>query len=460
MLPKRFPGRDEIAAVRAEAEKLEAGQESQEKRRLAGRVMARRGHGALTFLDLVDRSGRIQLLCEEGRTGRVDVDLGDVVGVSGSPTRTRRGEPSLAVDELQLLAKNRRPLPDTFHGLQEIEARYRRRYLDLLVNEESRRDALLRSRMVAEIRRWLDGEGFVEVETPILQPRYGGGFAEPFVTHYNALDQDYYLRIADELYLKRLIVGGLDKVYELSKDFRNEGLSYKHNPEFTQLEWYEAYADYRDTMERMENLVEHVAQTVCGTTRFTYRGHEVDVRKPWRRVTLVDALKEHGLWTRDEAELRGRLDERGVDTQNDRTWAQLVDHALTAFVEPTLLEPTILHDYPIELSPFARTTDDDPQIVERFEFFVGGTELGNAFTEINDAEEQAERFALQQSERDAGDATAEEGDPDYVEALAYGMPPTGGLGLGIDRLAMVLTGRDTIRDVILFPTLRDSARPR
>jgi lysyl-tRNA synthetase, class II len=455
MLPKRFPDREEIAAVRVEAERLEAGQESERKRRLAGRVMARRGHGQLTFLDLVDRSGRIQLLCEEGRTGPVDVDLGDVVGVSGSPMRSRRGEPSLAVDELQLLAKIRRPLPDTFHGLQDTEVRYRRRYLDLLVNEESRRDALLRSRIVGEIRRWLDSEGFVEVETPILQPRYGGGFAEPFVTHYNALDQDYYLRIADELYLKRLIVGGLEKVYELSKDFRNEGLSYKHNPEFTQLEWYEAYADYRDTMERMENLVEHVAQAVCGTTTFTYRGHEVDLSKPWRRVKLVDALAEHGLWTRDEAELRDRLDERSVDTQNDRTWAQLVDHALTAFVEPSLVEPTILHDYPIELSPFARATDDDPQIVERFEFFVGGTELGNAFTEINDAEEQAQRFSLQQSEREAGDATAEEGDPDYVEALAYGMPPTGGLGLGIDRLAMVLTGRETIRDVILFPTLRE-----
>jgi lysyl-tRNA synthetase class 2 len=455
MLPKRFPDRDEIAAVRAEAERLEAGEESEQKRRLAGRVMARRGHGQLTFLDLVDRSGRIQLLCEEGRTGPLDVDLGDVVGVSGSPIRTRRGEPSLAVDELQLLAKIRRSLPDTFHGLQDTEVRYRRRYLDLLVNEESRRDALLRSRIVGEIRRWLDSEGFVEVETPILQPRYGGGFAEPFVTHYNALDQDYYLRIADELYLKRLIVGGLEKVYELSKDFRNEGLSYKHNPEFTQLEWYEAYADYRDTMERMENLVEHVAQAVCGTTTFTYRGHEVDLSKPWRRVKLVDALAEHGLWTRDEAELRDRLDERSVDTQNDRTWAQLVDHALTAFVEPSLVEPTILHDYPIELSPFARATDDDPQIVERFEFFVGGTELGNAFTEINDAEEQAQRFSLQQSEREAGDATAEEGDPDYVEALAYGMPPTGGLGLGIDRLAMVLTGRETIRDVILFPTLRE-----
>jgi len=449
MLPKRFPDRDEVEAVRAEAERLEVGEEADEKRRIAGRVMARRGHGQLTFLDLVDRSGRIQLLCEEARTGPIDVDLGDVVGATGSPLRTRRGEPSLAVDELELLAKIRRPLPDTFHGLQDVEARYRRRYLDLLVNEETRADALLRSRMVAEIRRWMDGEGFVEVETPILQPRYGGGFAEPFVTHYNALDRDYYLRIADELYLKRLIVGGLEKVYEIGKDFRNEGLSYKHNPEFTQLEWYEAYADYRDTMERMENLVEHVAQTVAGRTHFTYRGHDVNVAKPWERVRLVDALEELGLWSRDEAELRGRLEARGVETKNDRDWAQLVDHALTSFVEPALIRPTILHDYPIELSPFARSTDHDPSIVERFEFFVGGTELGNAFSEINDPAEQQDRFSAQETIEGG-----EPGDPDYVEALEYGMPPTGGLGLGIDRLAMVLAGRDTIRDVILFPALR------
>jgi lysyl-tRNA synthetase class 2 len=425
MLPKRFPGREEIAAVRAEAEQLEAGEESGERRRLAGRVMARRGHGQLTFLDLLDRSGRIQLVSEESRAGPIDVDLGDIVGVSGAPMRTRRGEPSLAVDELELLAKIRRPLPDTFHGLQDVEARYRRRYLDLLVNEESRADAILRSRMVAEIRRWMDGEAFVEVETPILQPRYGGGFAEPFVTHYNALDQDYYLRIADELYLKRLIVGGLEKVYEIGKDFRNEGLSYKHNPEFTQLEWYEAYADYRDTMERMENLVEHVAQAVGGTTHFTYRGHDVDLAKPWERVRLVDALEEHGLWTRDADELRGRLEGRGIETKNDRDWSQLVDHALTSLVEPALIRPTILHDYPIELSPFARTTDDDPSIVERFEFFVGGTELGNAFSEINDPVEQQERFSAQETV-----AGGEPGDPDYVEALEYGMPPTGGLGLG------------------------------
>jgi lysyl-tRNA synthetase, class II len=457
VLPKRFPDRDEVATVRAEAEQLEAGQESEGSRRLAGRVMARRGHGQLTFLDLVDRSGRIQLLCEESRTGPVDVDLGDIVAVSGSPTRARRGEPSLAVEELHLLAKIRRPLPDTFHGLQDTEARYRRRYLDLLMNEDTRADFALRTRIVSAIRRYLDEHGFLEVETPVLQPRYGGAFAEPFVTHSNELDVDLYLRIATELYLKRLIVGGLERVYELGKDFRNESVSFKHQPEFTMLEWYEAYADYRDTMARIEELVPLVAEEAHGTTRVRFRGHEIDLAAPWRRVLLADALESEGLWTREEAELREKLDARGVDTSRDRTWAQLVDHALSNFVEPKLIEPTILHDYPIELSPFARATDADPATVERFEYFVGGIELGNAFTEINDSEEQAERFALQQSQRDAGDPTAEEGDPDYVEALAYGMPPTGGLGLGIDRLAMVLTGRETIRDVIPFPMLRKEA---
>ena len=453
-LPKRFPDRVEIASVRAEAEQLEPGEERGDAHRVAGRVLARRDMGKLVFLDLVDRSGRIQLLAREEKTGPLDLDLGDVVGAEGVPARTKRGEPSLAATSIELLAKNRRPLPDKVHGLQDVELRYRQRYLDLLVNEESRADALLRSRVVSAIRRYLDAHGFVEVETPILQPRYGGAFAEPFVTHHNALDADYYLRIATELYLKRLIVGGLEKVYEIGKDFRNEGTSYKHQPEFTMLEWYEAYADYRDTMARMEELVATVAQEVNGTTTTTFRGNELDLGS-WRRLKLLDALDEHGLWTRDEAELRNRLQEREVDTKHDTTWAQLVDHALERFVEPVLIEPTILHDYPIELSPFARATDDDPSIVERFEYFVGGMELGNAFSELNDAEEQAERFAMQASEREAGAGETELGDEDYVEALSYGMPPTGGLGLGIDRLTMVLAGRDTIRDVILFPALRD-----
>jgi lysyl-tRNA synthetase, class II len=449
-LPKRFPDRDEIGAVRAEAEALEAGEEGGDARRLAGRVLGRRGHGKLVFLDLVDGSGQIQLLCPVDRTGSVDVDLGDTVGVVGAPAKTRRGEPSLAVDELVVLAKIARPLPDTYHGLVDPEIRYRKRYLDLLVNEETRRDFVLRSRIVAAIRRYLDGAGFIEVETPILQPRYGGAFAEPFVTHSNALDADLYLRIATELYLKRLIVGGLEKVYEIGKDFRNEGISYKHQPEFTMLEWYEAYADYRDTMARIEDLVATVAQETVGSRRITFRGQDVDLAPPWRRLPLIAALEERDLWTRDEDELRSRLEDRGVDTAADRSWAQLVDHALSHFVEPELREPTILHDYPVELSPFARTTDNDPTLTERFEYFVAGMELGNAFTELNDPEEQAERFALQ-----AAEAGGEPGDPDYVEALSYGMPPTGGIGLGIDRLVMLLTGRETIRDVILFPTLRE-----
>src|SRR3954463_7026160 len=454
MAAKRFPDRVEIAAVRGEAEPLEAGQESAEKRRLAGRVLALRDLGKLVFLDLVDRSGRIQLLCPLERTGAVDVHLGDIIGVTGSPARARRGEPSLVVDELEVLSRIRTPLPDTFHGLTDVEQRYRRRYLDLLMNDETRADFQTRTRIVSAIRRALDEDGFVEVETPVLQPRYGGGVAGPFVTHSNLLDQDLYLRIATELYLKRLIVGGLERVYEIGKDFRNEGYSYKHSPEFTMLEWYEAYADYRDTMVRVENLVERVARDVLGTTKVTFRGQEVILEAPWERVRFVDALDAHGLWTRDADELRGRLEERGVETKQDRTWAQLVDHAHSHFVEPELVQPTILYDYPVELSPFARATDDDPAIVERFEYFVGGMELGNAFTEINDADEQAERFGAQQAEQAAGDTEAESGDPDYVEALSYGMPPTSGIGLGIDRLAMVLTGRDAIRDAILFPALR------
>jgi len=455
MLPKRFPDRAEIAAVRAEAEQLEPGGEAASKHRIAGRVLARREMGKLVFLDLVDRSGRIQLLCPVERTGEVDVHLGDIVGATGSPAQSRRGEPSLAVDELEVLAKIRAPLPDTFHGLTDVEQRYRKRYLDLLMNEDTRRLFLTRAKIVTAVRAALDDDGFVEVETPTLQPRYGGAFALPFVTHSHELDQDMYLRIASELYLKRLIVGGLERVYEIGKDFRNESISFKHNPEFTMLEWYEAYADYRDTMVRIENLVERVTREVTGGTKVTFRGHEVDVKAPWARVSFVEALKEQGVWSRDADELRGLLQAREVDTSNDPTWAKLVDHALTRFVEPNLISPTIVYDYPVELSPFARATDGDPTIVERFEYYIGGMELGNAFTEINDAEEQAERFAQQQVDRAAGDDEAEEGDPDYVEALSYGMPPTGGLGLGIDRLAMVLTGGDTIRDVILFPALRD-----
>jgi lysyl-tRNA synthetase class 2 len=450
-LPKRYPERDQIAAVRVESEKFEPGTGGGERRRVAGRVMARRDMGKVVFLDLVDRSGKIQLLLAEDRTGSVDVDLGDIIGVSGTPARTRRGEPSLNVEEPPvLLAKIKRPLPDTFHGLTDTETRYRQRYLDLLMNEDTRAEVELRARMVASIRRYLDERGFLEVETPILQPRYGGALADPFVTHSNELDTDLYLRIASELYLKRLIVGGLERVYELGRDFRNESVSYKHAPEFTMVEWYEAYADYNDTMARIEELVETVARETIGTTKVTFREHDVDLAAPWQRVKLIDALEERGLWTRDEEALRKRLEERGVDTSANESWSKLVDHALSQFIEPELIQPSILYDYPVELSPFARPTEDDPSIVERFEFFVGGMELGNAFTEINDPDEQADRFAQQ-----AADAAGQQGDPDYVEALAYGMPPTGGLGLGIDRLSMVLSGGENIRDVLLFPQVRE-----
>ena len=451
MAPKRFPDRVEVAHVRAATDQLEPGGHLDETRRVAGRVMARRDMGKLVFLDLVDRSGRIQLMCDTGQTGDVDVHLGDIVGVSGRPSRSRRGEPSLAVDELTVLARNRSPLPDTFHGLTDVETRYRKRYLDLLMNGESRELVFLRAKVVSAIRAYLDAEGFVEVETPVLQPRYGGAFAHPFVTHSYELESDLYLRIATELYLKRLIVGGLERVYEIGKDFRNESVSYKHQPEFTMLEWYEAYADFRDTMDRIETMLEHVALEALGTTVTQFRGHEVDLKRPWRRLGFVDSLEAHELWTRDEVELRAWLTERGVDTDADRDWPQLIDHAFGHFVEPSLIEPTIVFGHPVELSPFARVTDDDEAVTERFEYFAAGMELGNAYTEINDPDEQQRRFD-EQSEHVEG----VRGDPDYVEALSYGMPPTGGLGLGIDRLVMLLSGRETIRDVILFPALRES----
>ncbi len=449
--PKRFPDRDDVASVRAETESVDAGGRAESTRRLAGRIMARREMGKLVFLDLVDRSGRIQLICDSGRIGDLEVRLGDVVGVEGKPAKSRRGEPSLAVDELIVLARNRNPLPDTFHGLTDVETRYRKRYLDLLMNRDSRDLALLRARVVTAIRRYLDMEGFVEVETPVLQPRYGGAFAHPFVTRSTELESDLYLRIATELYLKRLIVGGLERVYEIGKDFRNESVSYKHQPEFTMLEWYEAHADYRDTMERIETMLERVALEVLGTTRVAFRGHEIDLKAPWQRIRFADALEAHELWVRDPTELRQRLDALGVDTQADKDWTQLVDHAFGHFVEPSLIAPTIVHDYPVELSPFARLTDDDEALTERFEYFAAGMELGNAYSEINDPDEQQRRFDEQSAH-----VEGVRGDPDYVEALSYGMPPAGGLGLGIDRLVMLLSGRETIRDVILFPALRST----
>jgi lysyl-tRNA synthetase class 2 len=449
---KRFPDRAHVASVRLLAEPLAAGESLDDPVRVAGRAMARRGMGKLVFLDVVDRSGRIQAICDVAVTGELGVHLGDVVGVTGRPAQSRRGEPSILAESVEVLARNTQPLPDTFHGLTDVELRYRKRYLDLLMNDDTRDVFLTRARIVSSIRRYLDAEGFVEVETPVLQPRYGGAFARPFVTRHNELDADFYLRIATELYLKRLIVGGLERVYEIGKDFRNEGVSFKHNPEFTMLEWYEAYADYGDTMDRIEELLERVALEVLDTTVVTFREHTVDLKRPWRRLGFVESLEAHDLWTRDEDDLRARLQARGVDTGADKDWAQLLDHAFSHFVETGIVEPTMVYGHPVELSPFARTMGDDPTLTERFEFFAAGMELGNAYSEINDAATQQLRFD-EQSEHVEGVP----GDPDYVEALSYGMPPTGGLGLGIDRLAMLLTGRETIRDVVLFPALRPVA---
>jgi lysyl-tRNA synthetase class 2 len=465
-LPHRFAGRTAIAEVRTAHETLEAGAESGATYRLAGRVMARRGQGKLVFLDLEDRSGRLQLLAaldvlgEEALAKVSAISLGDVVGVEGEAIATRRGELSLRVTGFELLAPNRQPLPDTWHGLSDVEVRYRQRYLDLLMSPESRALFVVRSRAVSAFRRFLDGRGFLEVETPVLQPLYGGALARPFTTHHNELGRDLYLRIATELYLKRLIVGGLEKVYELGKDFRNEGVSYKHNPEFTMLETYEAYADYEDVMRMTEEMVAHAAQEALGTTRVEWKGDTIDLKPPWRRLPLGTALAEHlgfdpFAGPRDEAAVHAALDAAGVDIGADRSWAQLIDHALSHFIEPHLTAPTFLIDYPVELSPLSRQMPHDPTLTERFEAFAGGMEIANGYSELNDPDEQHARFEEQAQMGRAGDAEAHPIDDDYVNALGYGMPPTGGLGVGIDRVVMLLTGATSIREIVLFPAMRD-----
>ncbi len=462
--PRRYEGRAEIAEVRAAHEALEPGVVGEERVRVAGRVAARRGQGKVAFLDLEDRSGRIQLwasvdrLGEEGMAATLDLDLGDIVGAAGAVARTRRGELSVAVDEVVLLAKALRPPPDKHGGLRDPELRFRQRYLDLIADPQVRDAFVTRARAIAAVRRFLDDRGFVEVETPTLQPVYGGAAARPFVTHHNALDRDLYLRVATELYLKRLIVGGLERVYELGKDFRNEGVSHKHNPEFTMVETYEAYADYRGVMEMLEQLVAHVAREATGGTTVPWKGAEIDFAPPWRRADLRQALAEaSGIDVRehaDEAGLRAAMRAAGLDAPDGVPWAKLVDGLLTQTLEPTLIQPTILLDYPVELSPFAKRSPDDPGVVERFEAFAGGMEIANAFTELNDPDDQRQRFAMAAADRDAGDDEAPPADEDFLIALEHGMPPTGGLGLGIDRLVMLLTDRHSIREVILFPAMR------
>jgi lysyl-tRNA synthetase class 2 len=462
--PPRFPGRVEIAAVRAANGGLAAGDEGPEPVRVAGRLAARRGQGRVAFLDLDDRSGRIQVwasvdrLGEEAMAALLDLDLGDIVGVDGPVARTRRGELSVAAQSVTLLAKALRPPPDKHAGVRDPEIRFRQRYLELMSDADVRASFVTRSRAIAAVRRFLDDRGFVEVETPTLQPIYGGAAARPFVTHHNALDRDLYLRIATELYLKRCIVGGLERVYELGKDFRNEGVSHKHNPEFTMVETYEAYADYRDVMDMLEQLVSTVAREATGGTRVPWKGAEIDFAPPWRRIDFRDGLKEASRIDvrvhSDEASLRAAMRAAGLDAPDDQPWSKLVDGLLTQTLEPTLIQPTILHDYPLEMSPFAKRRPDDPTIVERFEAFAGGMEIANAFTELNDPDDQRERFAMAAADREAGDDEAQPMDEDFLAALEHGMPPTGGLGLGIDRLAMLLTDRHSIREVILFPAMR------
>ena len=461
--PHAYPGVQPISGVKAPHEALEPGEETATGARIAGRLAARRGQGKNAFLDVVDRSGRMQLharidvLGEEAFGRLLDLDLGDLIGADGTVFRTRRGELSLRLDGYELLAKALRPPPDKHHGLTDVEARYRRRELDLMANEESRELFMTRARVISAIRRHLDDRGFIEVETPILQPLYGGGAARPFVTHHNALDRDFYLRIAVELYLKRCMVGGLERVYEIGRNFRNEGLSTKHNPEFSMLEWYEAYADYADMAAHCEQLVASVASGIG------YEG-PIDFSAPWARETLAGSILERTgidvLAHRDLSSLQAAMREQGLEVPGEETWAQLVDHLLSRYVEPTLQQPTFLMDYPVELSPFAKRKREadgsDGGLVERFEAFCGGMEIANAFSELNDPDEQRARFEEQRRAAAAGDAEAHPYDEAFLQALEHGMPPTGGIGIGIDRLVMVLADRSTIRDVVLFPALRQA----
>jgi lysyl-tRNA synthetase class 2 len=461
-----FRERTPLAEIHERYAGLSEGEESSDSLRVAGRLTARRGHGKAAFLDLTDLTGRLQLHARKDVLGDtyedlVSLDLGDLIGVEGAPFRTRRGELSLRIDKWTLLAKAVRPLPDKYHGLTDVEQRYRHRELDLIANEETRELFLLRTRMIRAVRRFLDERGFIEVETPVLQPLYGGALARPFTTHHNALDRTLYLRIATELYLKRLIVGGLEKVYELGKDFRNEGISHKHNPEFTMLETYEAYADYLQVAEMTEQLVAYVAQETLGTTTVEHEGETIELAPPWRRVTLRDAIREEtGVdidAATDRESLLAAMRDAGVEANPEpgTGWGKLVDELLSKRVEPNLITPTFVLDYPVELSPFAKAHRSKPGLVERFEGFVGGIEIANAFSELNDPVEQRHRFEQQQELQAAGDEETQPLDEDFLRALEQGMPPTGGLGIGMDRLLIVLSGRHSIREVVLFPALRD-----
>jgi len=445
-------------------EQLEAAPESVA---VCGRVLAVRSFGKLVFLTLVENGTRIQVSAKKKEIdpevfGFIKaLDIGDFARFEGPVWRTKKGELTVDAKQAQLLAKALRPLPEKWHGLQDTETRFRQRYLDLLVTEKTRETAMIRSRTIRAMRDFLDARGFLEVETPALQPLYGGAAARPFVTHHNTYDQTLYLRISDELYLKRLVAGGLDRVYEIAHNFRNEGVSRKHNPEFTMMECYQAYADYRDMMELTESMVEHIAREVRGDTKLEYQGAEIDLKGPWPRVTLRDAIFEGCgvdiLANPELASLRAEVKAKRAGSGDAPTWAKLVDDLFSEHVEPELIQPTFITDYPAELSPLAKRSPDDPSLVERFEPFIAGMEIGNAFSELNDPDDQRERLLAQVAAHEAGDEEAHPLDEDYIRALEHGLPPTGGLGVGVDRLVMVLTDQPNLREVILFPHLRPSA---
>ncbi|OGO82418.1 MAG: lysine--tRNA ligase [Clostridiales bacterium GWC2_40_7] len=431
---------------------------------LAGRLMSKRGMGKASFCDLQDRDGKIQLyvkidgIGEEAYEEFKKFDIGDMIGVYGAVFRTHKGEISIKSEKITLLAKSLQPLPEKWHGLKDIDMRYRQRYVDLIVNPEVRKTFIARSRIIKAIRKFLDDRGYLEVDTPILNTILGGATARPFVTHHNTLDLDMYLRIAPELYLKRLIVGGLEKVYEMGRMFRNEGMSIKHNPEFTMMEVYEAYTDYKGMMELTESLIAGVAQEVLGTTKVVYQGQEVDLTAPWNRISMLDAVKQFSgvdfnIITSDDEACR-IAKEKKLHIKNDMTKGDILNLFFEEFVEEHLIQPTFIIDYPVEISPLAKRKPEVPELTERFELFITGREMANAYSELNDPIDQKERFVNQVKKREAGDEEANMMDDDYVNALEYGMPPTGGLGIGIDRLIMLLTDSYSIRDILLFPTMK------
>ncbi len=432
--------------------------------KMAGRIMSIRGHGKTSFAHIQDSTGRIQIYVRKDRVGEQTydelykkLDIGDIIGVAGQLVRTRTGELTVFVEELTLLTKSLRPLPEKWHGLKDKETRYRQRYVDLIINSDVKKVFLARTKIIKLIRDFLDNRGFVEVETPVLQPIYGGAAARPFITHHNALDFDFYLRIADELYLKRLVVGGIDRVYEIAKNFRNEGMDREHNPEFTMLELYQAYSNYEDIMRLTEEMIAYAAQELHGSTTISYQGEDIDLAPPWRRMPMLDSIRDAlGTDIKDmnREELLKLASEHDMEVQDGLSRGKIMELLFEEFVEKDIVQPVFVTDYPVEISPFAKKKRNDDSLTERFEIFIGRLEIGNAFSELNDPIDQKERFLDQSRQREAGDEEAHMMDEDFIRALEYGMPPTGGLGIGIGRLIMLLTDVPSLRDVILFPQMR------